>query len=271
MRIWLFSFISLLALKVRAETATHREFLNSQSNKKIEFLWEKPDGIGPFPALILIHPHQEWPNRIGAEAFEQMGTIENWVKKGFLTIAVSQPGYGKSDGPSDFCGPETQEAVLRVIEHFRVNPSVKKDSIFLYGGSRGASVSAIVAAKDPHIAGAILKSGLYDFVEAYKSYPFYSAIKLTMIWEIDWDNETALKERSAIIYADQIKVPLLVIHGTNDDRASMEYARTFVKKVNDDGGSAQFLPLESEHVIPMTTVNPLIEAFISRIMGGKAL
>ena len=252
-----------------ADTSTHREFLISpNSKKKIELIWAQPNGMGPWPTLILVHPHQEWPNKIGAEVFEKNDVISYWVKKGFLTAAVSQPGYGKSEGPSDFCGPETQNAVLQVVEHFRQQPFVKNDSIFLYGGSRGASVSAIVAAKDSHIAGAILKSGLYDFASAYQSYPLYSAIKLTMIWEIGWNNEAALKERSAINYADKIKVPLLVIHGTNDDRASMEYAKAFVKKVNESGGNAQFLPLESEHVIPMTKINPLLETFISKIMEG---
>lgn len=80
---------------------------------------------------------------------------------------------------------------------------VKKDSIFVYGGSRGAVIAAMVATKDSRIAGFILRSGLYDFVDAYEKYPWYSSIKLAMIWEIGWNRPDALKERSALYFADQ--------------------------------------------------------------------
>ena len=245
-----------------AQGDIHREILNSpSSSKKIEMIWSQPPGTGPWPSLILVHPHQEWPDQIGAEIFVKNGTLGYWVEKGFIAAAVSQPGYGNSDGPKDFCGPSSQQAVLEAVRHFRNMPSIDKDAIFLYGGSRGASIAAIVAAKDNHLAGAVLKSGLYDFVSAYKNYPWYSLIKLNMIWELGWNNEEALRERSAIFYADQIKVPLLIIHGTNDDRAGIEYAQSFMQKVNEAGGSAKFVSLESEHVIPMAKINPMMESF----------
>src|SRR3989344_3153968 len=94
------------------------EFLKlSSSNQKIEFYLQKPDGPGPFPVLLLIHPHQEWPSKIGAKFFVNSGTMKSWAEKGWMTVAFSQPGYGASDGPADFCGPATQQAALEIINH----------------------------------------------------------------------------------------------------------------------------------------------------------
>ncbi len=55
-----------------------------------------------------------------------------WSQKGWLTVALSQPGYGKSDGPSDFCGPRTQNAARAVIDHVRKMEFIKKKSIVVY-------------------------------------------------------------------------------------------------------------------------------------------
>src|SRR5215470_16771444 len=51
----------LLALPTRAEVVSAREFLKlPNTDKKIEFYWSKPEGHGPWPVLLLIHPSQGW-------------------------------------------------------------------------------------------------------------------------------------------------------------------------------------------------------------------
>ncbi|HMN66899.1 MAG TPA: prolyl oligopeptidase family serine peptidase [Bdellovibrionales bacterium] len=112
------------------------------------------------------------------------------------------------------------------------------------------------------LGGVILKSGVYDFVEWSQERPWYDGIKLTMLWEIGWLTQEKLKERSAIYYADKIKAPVLVIHGSLDDRAPMSIVENFVKTINEVGGSAQLIKVESEHVIPMPKVTGLMEEFM---------
>ena len=43
---------------------------------------------------------------------------------GIVAVAVSQPGYGKSDGPPDYCGPVTQEATRAVLAEMRRLPFI---------------------------------------------------------------------------------------------------------------------------------------------------
>ena len=257
-----------IASSVNAETAAQpiQEFLKlSSTNQKVEFFWQKPEGPGPFPVLLLIHPHQEWPSKIGAKVFVDSGTMKSWTEKGWMTVAYSQPGYGASDGPADFCGPATQQAVLEVINHVRAMENVKKDSIVVYGGSRGAVIAAFAAAKDPQLAGAILKAGLYDFSDAYKNYPWYSLIKLTMAWELGGVTDEKLTERSALQVADKIKIPLLMFHGTGDDRAPIQYAEAFAKKVRARGVPVDLISFDSEHIIPPEKIQADMSAFLEKV------
>ena len=107
--------LSLWSFTTSARAAVIHEFIGTpdQNNSRVEIFWDKPSsGRGPWPVLFLIHPHQEWPNKIGAQAFVKNGTIEYWVSRGFIAVAVSQPGYGGSVGPADFCGARSRRAVV---------------------------------------------------------------------------------------------------------------------------------------------------------------
>src|SRR5262245_31513887 len=68
--------------------------------KNVEAITFKPDGDGPFPALLLIPGHATT-----ARDWIANGLI--YAKAGYAGIAVSQPNYGKSEGPGDFVGPRT--------------------------------------------------------------------------------------------------------------------------------------------------------------------
>jgi dipeptidyl aminopeptidase/acylaminoacyl peptidase len=259
----IFVFVLLSLSRVHATPAT-KEFIKSSLNdEKIEFFLEMPSGKGPFPVLLMIHPDQDSP-KLGGEMFVKFGQLDFWTNKGFVTVAISQPGYGGSKGDADFCGPKTQQDTLDLINHLRTISEVNPKRIFIYGGSRGAVIASMIATKNIDLSGIVLKSGVYDFVEWSNSRPWYDGIKLDMLWEIGWLNEEKLKDRSAYYLAEKIKTPALVIHGSRDDRAPSELAEKFVRKINVSGGSAQFIKIESEHVIPMPKINGLMEEFFKK-------
>jgi dipeptidyl aminopeptidase/acylaminoacyl peptidase len=261
--VFLFNFI-LCVGPLSAKSETLHGFLQSSVDAKpIEYFWSKPEEAGPFPMLVLIHPDQESPKN-GGLSFVESGQLDYWSKKGILTVAISQPGYGQSEGPPDFCGSRTQQAVIDVIDFFKAKTEMVSERVFIYGGSRGATVASMIATKIPSLSGVILKSGVYDFVAWSKLSPWFDPIKLTMLWEIGWLNETKLRERSAIYFADKIQAPVLIIHGTLDDRAPLSIAAEFSEAIVRSGGHAEFVKVESEHVIPMPKIADLMESFINK-------
>jgi len=75
--------------------------------KKVEYFLEKPKGYGPWPMIVLLHGHQEWP-RAGGKDFVKWGVLDEFAGRGYLAVAISQPGYGGSTGAADFCGPASR-------------------------------------------------------------------------------------------------------------------------------------------------------------------
>lgn len=258
---WLPYFFLILGFKIDAYSAERAFIPSSMNQDEIEVFYTKPVDPGPHPALLLIHPEQEAP-KIGGELFEKNGQLDFWSKKGYVAIAISQPGYGHSKGKPDFCGPRTQQAVIDVIKYFRSQGYVIPKNFFVYGGSRGAVVASMIATHGLGLRGVILKSGVYDFFSWIDSRSWFDPIKLTMIWEIGFLNDDKLKERSAFYQADKIKIPTLLIHGKGDDRSPISGVEAFANKIISSGGKAELIKLDSGHIIPMTQINGIIEQFM---------
>jgi dipeptidyl aminopeptidase/acylaminoacyl peptidase len=183
----------------------HRELIphSRDATKRIELFWIRPAGDGQYPAVLLIHGHQE-RLRNGGEAFVSTGRLGVMAARGYVAAALSQPGYGKSDGPPDYCGPFTQDAGVAAVEFLRRQPFIDPKRIALYGYSRGAIVASMVATKDPQLAAVVLGAGAYDFFSWYPT-PL-PGIDANIRLETGASAE-AFRARSAIYYAEKIRVP----------------------------------------------------------------
>ncbi len=87
------------------------------SSKIVEAFFKKPSRPkrnGSWPTIIFLHGYQSHPSA-GGRDFIDWGVLDKFANRGYLAVAVSQPGFGNSSGPRDFCGPFTQRGVLSVI------------------------------------------------------------------------------------------------------------------------------------------------------------
>jgi dipeptidyl aminopeptidase/acylaminoacyl peptidase len=217
--------------KVRNEFIPHPD----DPTKRLEIVWTKPAGDGPWPVIVLIHGHQE-PERPGAAVYARGAQLDRHSARGFVAAAVSQPGYGKSDGPPDFCGPRSQRAVTALVEYLGKQPFVDANRIGLYGYSRGAVVASMAATRMPKLAALVLGAGIYDLKEMYSR--LAEGIQQNIKAEAGTTDE-AFRARSAIFHVDRIKAPTLILHGENDDRATADSARRFGAALEKTGTSVR--------------------------------
>lgn len=238
------------------------------SSRSVEYFFEKPAGGGPWPSVVLVHGHQEWP-RSGGRDFVNWGVLDHFAKRGYLAVAISQPGYGGSSGPADFCGPFTQHAVSGVIAKLRGNGYLSPDKVVIEGISRGALVAGLIAAHDPSIAGIVLISGVYDLPQFVKDSKSTAAMLIakSIVEETGGGNE-ALRVRSLLYVAGSVKARVLIMNGAQDDRTEPSQARRLADEIKSHGGSARAIIYPSYgHQIPVAARDKDIDPFIDSVLS----
>ena len=265
----LLSLVGLLACTGHKTARAQTLFIAhpDQPDKKVEYFLEKPQGNGPWPLIVLLHGYQEQPSA-GGHDFVKWGVLDQLADRGYLVASVSQPGYGNSSGPSDFCGPFTQHAVSGVIAKLRAEGYVKDDRILIQGVSRGALVGGLIAAHDPSIRGIVLISGEYDLME-YVRHP-KSAVAASVVDDIKLETsgtDDALRERSLLYSTQNIRASALILNGAKDDRTDPEQANQLAKAINAHGGHARAIIYPAfGHQIPVDVRNKDIDPFIEQVL-----
>jgi dienelactone hydrolase len=190
---------------------------------------------GRGPGVFLIHGH-------GTHARHSIRSARQLAVRGYSVGIVSMPGYGQSAGPADFMGPATVAAAQAALDHFRASGKVDPQRIVAWGQSRGATVAATLAARDPRLRGAILQSGIYDLWATHRGTGL-AEFREAIVAEAGPDS-AAWRERSPILVADQMKVPVLVLHGERDDQVPIGQARALAGRIEESGGrvETQFAP-----------------------------
>ena len=237
-------------------------------SKQVEYFMKRPSGEGPWPTLVFLHGHQEDPSA-GGRVFVQWGVLDQIAERGYLAVAVSQPGYGESTAEADFCGPFTQRAVMGVIAKLRAEGYVSSGKLVLVGISRGALVAGLIAAKDRSVSGVVLVSGLFDLRELAQdsgASEIKQAILKSVVAETGGGDD-AIRARSLMPFARDIKAATLILNGGKDDRTDPDQARRFAEEINAHGGNARAIIYpDLGHQIPVQVRSRDIDPFIEEIL-----
>jgi dipeptidyl aminopeptidase/acylaminoacyl peptidase len=236
-------------------------------SEAVELFQASPDIADEAGAILFVHGNQGG-RRIGARETVDSGTLLRFSSKLNITAAaVSQPGFGASDGPPDFCGPATQRAIEAALSFMRAQPHVDPDRIVLYGYSRGACASAMVATRDADLRAVILGAGVYDLEEVYRTAS--PGIRLAIEQEAGTDNDS-FAARSALRYADRILCETLLLHGRHDDRAPVEQAEKMAEALSRTGTEASMQIFECGHQIPHALSRDAMRPLLRRVFGQAA-
>jgi dipeptidyl aminopeptidase/acylaminoacyl peptidase len=187
----------------------------SADGKKIEAFVTRPLAEGKYPGLALLS------GREGAKTSLTFATL--LARQGFACLAISPPGYGKSEGKADFMGPDSITAFAIGFTKFRNEPFVDAEKMGVFGYSRGGMAASLLTLKlGKAIKAAVFGAGVYDFKKAYDETKF-DGIRDNIKAETGFTKQ-AIRERSSILQMEKLKTSVLIIHGENDENVPTNQA-----------------------------------------------
>jgi len=183
--------------------------------RRVEAITFRPAGEGPFPAVLLIPGYMK-------TARDYIPTGLTLARAGFASMAVSQPGFGRSEGEPDWVGPRTLATIEAGYERLEREPYVDAARVGVFGYSRGAVASAFLAVRRDDVRAAVAAAGIYDLKRAYETCRIEGIRKNI---EIETGlGEEALRERSPLFMMERLRCPVLILHGEKDVNAPVEQA-----------------------------------------------
>ena len=175
--------------------------------KNVEAISFEPQGRGPYPGLLLIPGH-------ATTARDWIGNGLTYAQNGYAGLAVSQPGYGRSEGPGDYVGPRTIKVLTEGYRRLQRESFVDAKRMGIVGYSRGGMAASLLAVQLEDLKAVVLGAGVYDFKKAYDETGL-DGIRANMKAETGLTEE-AIRQRSSVLQMEKLKCPVLILHGAKD-------------------------------------------------------
>lgn len=192
---------------------------------KIHGILALPQNFDPgkkYPTIIWNHGGNRDFGGLTACSFK--GLDAKYTSQGYVVLASQYRGVMGSEGHDEFGGLDVRD-VLSLEKYARQWPFVDQERLFMIGGSRGGLMTMKALAEGSQVNAAVVLSGVYDMAAEAGHRPDIENNVLAELVKDYWkDRQTALKERSPVLWADRIHTPVLLIHGKKDWRALWEPA-----------------------------------------------
>jgi len=206
-------------------TGTKTSTVTSTGAGQIPALLYRPPGAGPFPVLLNIHGGPE------AQSLPVLDSLtEGLLARGIAVLATNirgSSGYGLRYQRliyRDWGGGDIAD-LRAAAEFIRTQPWADQDRLGVLGGSYGgfAALSCLTRLPQYWRAGAAI-CAVSDLVANVQSFP-PTWRRRSKDWVGDVDDPAdlrRLRQASPITHAAGLRAPLLLVHGTNDARVSIE-------------------------------------------------
>ena len=206
-----------------------------------------------YPMIIFVHGAGYLQNVINGwnNYYREFMFHTLLTQKGYVVLDIDyrgSAGYGRDFRTDvyDFLGGLDYEDHLDAIDFAVKNYAVDEKRIGVYGGSYGGFMAEMLVMRAPErIAAAAALRPVGDWKNYFYSSPIYTTERLGFPDK----NPEAYKRSSPISYADQLRKPLLILHGLVDDNVpaqdSMQLVEKLIRLEKTEHFEAMFYPSEN--------------------------
>lgn len=229
--------------------------------------YAKPEGEGPFPAVICVHGG-------GGKAFDKW--TEHWAARGYCALAMdlagngpkgklADGGPGQDDGSKfrDFTDADVKDmwtyhavaAVLRGHTLLATLPEVDKSKVAVTGISWGGYLTCIIAGLDDRLKAAVPVYGC-GFLHENSAW-IKTLADFTPERRERWVNHFDPSK-----YLPGVKCPILFLNGTNDFAYPMDSYQKCYNLVPKDRTISVRVRLPHGHIWTFGEVDAFIDSFL---------
>ncbi|HEX8652771.1 MAG TPA: S9 family peptidase [Pyrinomonadaceae bacterium] len=202
------------------------------------------DRSGKYPAVVFVHGAGYMQNITNGWGYYWREAMFHTLltARGYVVLDIDyrgSAGYGRDwrTDVHDFLGgldlQDHLDGIDVIVKDYAVDPT----RVGMYGGSYGGFMAEMAAMRAPErIACAAALRPVADWKNYYASSPIYTTERLGFPDK----NPQAYRRSSPITYADQLRRPLLILHGMIDDNVHFQDSVQLVEKLIGLGKSEYF-------------------------------
>jgi dipeptidyl aminopeptidase/acylaminoacyl peptidase len=154
---------------------------------------------------------------------------------GFVVLASQYRGNDGGQGLEQFGGADVGD-VVTLVSLASSLPYADPKNIFFYGLSRGGMMTFLALARGVTVNAAAVIGGIYDMqglMESSKQrMPGVANRVMKLIPDYSSRGAAALAERSVMQWPEKLAVPLLMIHGADDEEVPVSQALAFAARLS---------------------------------------
>jgi len=204
----------------------------------------RPSGDGPHPLLLMIHggPFAQY----GWQLFDE---AQVYAGAGYAVLMANprgSSGYGQAHGLAiaGNVGEVSTRDLMAILDHvLAANPALDGDRVGVLGGSHGGFMTTWLAAHEGHRFRAAISERA---VNAIDSFTGSSDIGWHFADDLYGPDALSQRKQSPLTYANDIRIPTLIIHSEQDWRCPIEQAQRLFVALRRNGVEAEMLIFPGE-------------------------
>lgn len=189
-----------------------------------------------------------------------------FAAEGYLVYASNYRGNDGSEGTDEFGGAEVND-VLALLDIARNNPAWDGKNAFIVGHSRGGMMTYLTLKAGAVLNAAVSIAGIATlFAEGKPA----SESRFKHLITDDRPLEEALAARSALCWPEVLATPLLLLHGTADDKVDQTHSLELAKALSQVGHNPELEIYETGNHALVRQWDQVLERIKAFLKGHRA-